>query len=82
MRTSDSLSPTTAPAVTASLTVFIIVYFFVFGAAIYHLLRMMNKPGKEIAEKALRNEGPLQTSGITPAAQFQARKMGRADVRA
>ena len=55
MRTSDSLSPTAAPAVTASLTVFIIVYFFVFGAAIYHLLRMMNKPVKEIAEKALRN---------------------------
>ncbi|QUJ75623.1 cytochrome ubiquinol oxidase subunit I [Sulfitobacter albidus] len=69
MRTSDSLSPIEAPAVAASLTAFIIVYFFVFGAGTYYLLRMMYKPVKEISKKAFRDEGPIRTSGITPIAQ-------------
>lgn len=81
MRTSDSLSPIAAPAVAASLTAFIIVYFFVFGAGTYYLLRMMNKPVKEIAEKALRKEGPIRTAGITPVAQYDKRKKGMSDVR-
>lgn len=82
MRTSDSLSPIAAPAVAASLTAFIIVYFFVFGAGTYYLLRMMNKSVKEIAEKALRKEGPIRTAGITPAAQYDRRTKGGSDVRA
>ena len=44
LRTSDGLSPVDAPAVAASLTGFVIVYFFVFGAGIFYLLRLMNKP--------------------------------------
>ncbi len=47
LRTSDGLSPVDAPAVAASLTGFVIVYFFVFGAGIYYLLRMMNTPVAE-----------------------------------
>lgn len=74
MRTSDSLSPIAAPAVAASLLAFIVVYFFVFGAGTYYLLRMMNKPVKELAEKALRDEGPIRTAGITPAQQHMDRK--------
>ena len=44
LRTSDSLAPVAAPAVATSLIAFIIVYFFVFGAGTWYLLRMMNKP--------------------------------------
>ena len=44
LRTSEGLSPVDAPAIAASLIGFIVVYFFVFGAGIYYLLRMMNKP--------------------------------------
>ena len=43
LRTSDSLAPVDAPAVAASLIAFIVVYFAVFGAGTYYLLRMMNK---------------------------------------
>lgn len=43
LRTSESLSPIDAPAVAASLVAFIIVYFFVFGAGTFYILRMMSK---------------------------------------
>ncbi len=74
LRTSDSLSPIAAPAVAASLTAFIIVYFFVFGAGTYYLLRMMNKPVKEVADNAMHKEGPIRTAGVTQVAQYHARK--------
>ncbi|MEH6645813.1 cytochrome ubiquinol oxidase subunit I [Sulfitobacter sp.] len=76
IRTSDSLSPIAAPAVAASLTAFIIVYFFVFGAGTYYLLRMMNKPVKEVADNAMHKEGPIRTAGVTQVAQYYARKKG------
>jgi cytochrome d ubiquinol oxidase subunit I len=61
LRTGDSLSPVAAPAVAASLVAFIIVYFFVFGAGTFYILRMMGKvPGT--AKLGLR-EGPLRTTG-------------------
>jgi cytochrome d ubiquinol oxidase subunit I len=41
MRTSESVSPVAAPAVAASLTAFAVVYFAVFGAGIFYLLRLM-----------------------------------------
>ncbi|SHK91553.1 cytochrome bd-I ubiquinol oxidase subunit 1 apoprotein [Roseovarius marisflavi] len=41
-RTADSLAPVAAPAVAASLLAFIAVYFFIFGAGTFYLLRMMN----------------------------------------
>ncbi|MGB7244336.1 MAG: cytochrome ubiquinol oxidase subunit I, partial [Sulfitobacter sp.] len=44
LRTSDSLAPVAAPAVAASLIAFIVVYFFVFGAGTFYLIRMMSKP--------------------------------------
>ena len=51
LRTSDSLSPVDAPAVAASLIAFIIVYFAVFGAGTFYLLRLMSKaPLEGIAE--------------------------------
>ncbi|MGJ8594402.1 cytochrome ubiquinol oxidase subunit I [Sulfitobacter sp.] len=67
LRTSDSLAPVAAPAVAASLLAFIVVYFFIFGAGTFYLLRMMNAPaGKPDPEL---KDGPIRTAGITPIAQ-------------
>jgi cytochrome d ubiquinol oxidase subunit I len=68
MRTADSLSPIAAPAVAASLIAFIIVYFFVFGAGTFYLLRLMSKP-PETREDEL-DQGPLRSAGVTPASQM------------
>ncbi len=67
MRTSDSLSPIAAPAVGASLVAFVIVYFFVFGAGTYYLLRMMGKPPG--TPKLGLHAGPLRSAGIPPLQQ-------------
>jgi len=73
LRTSDSLSPIAAPAVAASLIAFIIVYFFVFGAGTYYILRMMGQPVKVVSEKPTRDDAPTRTAGTTPVAQSQAK---------
>jgi cytochrome d ubiquinol oxidase subunit I len=67
LRTSDSLAPVAAPAVAASLVAFIVVYFFVFGAGTFYLLRMMNQTAS-FPHLGL-NEGPIRTAGITPIMQ-------------
>jgi cytochrome d ubiquinol oxidase subunit I len=60
LRTTDSLAPIDAPAVAVSLIAFIIVYFFVFGAGTYYILRLMNKP---TATSDLEiNDGPTRTA--------------------
>lgn len=67
LRTSESLGPVAAPAVAASLIAFIIVYFFVFGAGTFYILRMM---GKDPASPRLGlRDGPIRTAGITPVQQ-------------
>ena len=60
LRTSDSLSPIAAPAVAVSLVAFIIVYFFVFGAGTFYILRMMNKPAS--TPHLGLNDGPIRTA--------------------
>ena len=51
LRTSDSLSPVDALAVATSLIAFVIVYFAVFGAGTFYLMRLMSKsPAEGIAE--------------------------------
>jgi cytochrome d ubiquinol oxidase subunit I len=59
MRTSESLSPVAAPAVATSLIAFIVVYFFVFGAGIVYLLRLMREPPGAHVDHS--SEGPLRT---------------------
>jgi len=67
LRTADSLAPIDAPAVGASLLAFIVVYFFVFGAGFFYLLRLMNRaPDADYGEI----EGPTRSAGITPASQL------------
>ena len=64
MRTSESHSGLEVQAVATSLIAFIIVYFFVFGAGTFYLLRMMRMtPGTP--HLGLR-DGPIRTAGITP----------------
>lgn len=67
LRTSDSLAPVAAPAVAASLIAFIVVYFFVFGAGTFYLLRMMNMPAA--TPHLGLDDGPIRTAGITPIMQ-------------
>jgi cytochrome d ubiquinol oxidase subunit I len=63
LRTVDSASPLSAPAVGASLMAFVIVYFIVFGAGLLYLLRLMRRtPGTPPAETPEPMEGPIRTA--------------------
>jgi cytochrome d ubiquinol oxidase subunit I len=64
MRTSESLSPVSAPAVGASLIAFIVVYFVVFGAGVLYLLQLMRRP--LLADNAELDQGPVKAAGINP----------------
>ena len=64
LRTADAASPLDAPAVAASLLAFIVIYFAVFGAGTWYILKLMGKtpgPHESDAERA-----PIRTAGITP----------------
>ena len=65
MRTAESASPLDAPAVAISLLAFVVVYFAVFGAGIWYVLRLMKKPPE--AHEAALDGTPVRTAGITPA---------------
>lgn len=67
MHTAESASPLDAPAVGGSLVAFVIVYFTVFSAGTWYILRLMGHP--PIAGEPGLEEGaaPLRTAGITPA---------------
>ena len=54
-----------APAVATSLLAFIAVYFIVFGAGIFYILRLMSHsphPGEEGPER----DQPVRAAGLTP----------------
>ena len=70
MRTADSACPIAAPAVAASLTAFVVVYFFVFGAGIWYLLRLFRHPPMP-HEAGPRQGEPIRTAGITPPPSMQ-----------
>ena len=74
LRTSDSLAPIAAPAVATSLLAFIVVYFFVFGAGVLYILRLMSKP-PSLQQEALR-QGPIRTAGSIHAAKISALPSG------
>jgi cytochrome d ubiquinol oxidase subunit I len=65
--TADSISPIAAPAVAASLIAFIIVYFLVFGAGTFYILRLMARLPRDPMPDL--DDGPVRASGITPVAQ-------------
>ena len=60
LRTGESASPLEAGAVATSLAMFALVYFVVFGAGVFYMLRMMNetpKPGHEAPLSAIPVRG-------------------------
>lgn len=65
LRTVDSASPIAMPAVAASLVAFIIVYFAVFGAGTYYILRLMSRAPDAPVEDLERDE-PIRAAGVTP----------------
>ena len=68
LRTHDSVSPLAAPAVAASLAAFAIVYFSVFAASVFYMLRLMSKEPHPF-ETGTEDLGPIRTAkhlGETP----------------
>ncbi len=72
LTTADSVSGIDAAAVGASLVAFILVYFALFGAGTFYILRLMNKPPHP-GEEGLPPDEPLRASGIMPAPAMDAR---------
>ncbi len=70
LRTAESASPVEAPAVAASLMTFVVVYFVVFGAGVFYVLRLMSKPPTSAESGPASEPGPIRTAGTTPAAQL------------
>jgi cytochrome d ubiquinol oxidase subunit I len=66
LRTADSVSPLQAPAVAASLMAFVVVYFIVFGAGVYYILRLMSHSPHR-GEAGPERDQPVRAAGITPA---------------
>ena len=66
LRTADSASPLAAPAVAASLVAFVLVYFAVFAAGVFYILRLMARPPAP-HEPAIEEGAPMRAAGITPA---------------
>jgi len=64
LTTAASASPIETPAVTTSLLAFIVVYFIVFGAGTFYLLRLMGKTPERGGDAD--ELGPIRSSGITP----------------
>ncbi len=66
MRTAEGVSPVAAPAVASSLALFAVVYFVVFGAGVYYLLRLMHRPAGA-GDTGTPPYTPERAAGITPA---------------
>lgn len=64
LRTADSVSPIGLPGVATSLIAFVIVYFIVFGAGIFYLLRLMGKTPGAIGKA--EPETPTRSAGLMP----------------
>ena len=72
LRTSDSISPISAIGVGGSLIAFVIVYFAVFGAGLFYVLRLMNH-SPEIGEADIPSGKPVRAAGVTAIAALPSR---------
>jgi cytochrome bd ubiquinol oxidase subunit I len=77
LTTAQSASPIAASGVGASLVAFAIVYFIVFGAGVFYIVRLMGKP-PEPAEPDLPTGAPLRAAGVTPAAAIDPDRLSHA----
>jgi len=64
LRTAESASPLATPAVAASLAAFGAVYFTVFGAGAFYIVRLMRAPPH--AGEAALEQVPQRSAGIVP----------------
>jgi cytochrome d ubiquinol oxidase subunit I len=72
LRTSEAVSPIAAPAVGGSLFAFVLVYFTVFAAGTWYILRLMaHAPHEGEPEPA---KLPIRSAGITPSAAVASTK--------
>ena len=69
LTTAESAAPIAAPAVATSLVAFIIVYFFVFGAGTFYILRLCGKSPDSVDPGI---QGPSHAAGITPGPALKA----------
>jgi cytochrome d ubiquinol oxidase subunit I len=65
LRTAESASSIDAAAVGASLAAFVLVYFAVFGAGAFYMLRLMSRP-PEASGTELAPDQPMHASGLMP----------------
>jgi cytochrome d ubiquinol oxidase subunit I len=65
LRTSDSISPVDAVAVSASLIAFLFIYTAVFSAGAFYIVRLVLKR-PELHEPELAPDEPLHAAGIMP----------------
>ncbi|MEQ1711484.1 MAG: cytochrome ubiquinol oxidase subunit I [Hyphomicrobium sp.] len=65
LRTADSVSPIGLPGVAGSLAMFVVVYFAVFGAGVFYILREMSRSPDGPAAP-LDPKMPMRASGIVP----------------
>jgi cytochrome d ubiquinol oxidase subunit I len=66
LRTAESVAPVEASAVAGSLVAFVLVYFAVFGAGTFYLLRLMSQPpgaGRRIDIGPTRTAGAIALAG-------------------
>jgi len=66
LRTADSAAPLDASAVGASLMAFVVVYFIVFGAGTFYVLRLMAKAPITGGPDDWETRAPIRTAGIAP----------------
>jgi cytochrome d ubiquinol oxidase subunit I len=73
LTTAQSASPVSAAAVGTSLLAFIVVYFSLFGAGVYYILRLMSHPPAEHADQ-LDSHAPVRAAGFVPPGMRQPEK--------
>jgi cytochrome d ubiquinol oxidase subunit I len=69
LRTRDAVSPIGAPGVTGSLVAFVLVYFSVFAAGGWYILKLMGQAPAE--GESAPPAAPIRSAGITPAAAVE-----------
>jgi cytochrome d ubiquinol oxidase subunit I len=69
LRTRDAVSPIAAAGVTGSLIAFVIVYFSVFAAGTWYILKLMGHA--PAAGETPPDAAPIRSAGITPAAAVE-----------
>ena len=74
LRTADSHSPIDATAIAFSLAAFVVVYFSLFGAGVYYILRLMRSaPGVGSGAADLSIHEPVRAAGIVPGSTLAAK---------